>query len=140
STPITLLLTNGHFRLAAIKAASLLQSVSGRHYSEIFRLWYIRLACLCLINATDLACAEVKHLQDLSAPWYKDAQGKCLLPWELRVLAVRLQALGYEDWRRGIVQYYELGKECRAEYLSASTESQKEMWRQRLAELGVRVG
>lgn len=56
------------------------------------------------------------------------------------MLAVRLQALGYEDWRRGIVQYYELGKECRAEYLTASTESQKEMWRQRLAELGVRVG
>lgn len=93
-----------------------------------------------MIGLTDVAANEVKHLQDFNADYYKDATGRHLVPWELRVLAVRLQAIAFSDWRRAIGMYYELAKECRVEIARTETENAKEKWRRRLAELGVRVG
>lgn len=37
------------------------------------------------------------------------------MPWELRVLAVRLQSVGFSDGRKGVMGYYDLAREARAE-------------------------
>ena len=55
------------------------------------------------------------------------------------MLAVRLQAIGYSDTRRSATGYYELARDARAEVLRTEGE-EKEMWRERLRDLGVRVG
>lgn len=53
---------------------------------------------------------------------------------------MRLQAIGFSDWRRSIGLYYELAREARTEVLSASsTPVSRSLWRHRLHDLGVRV-
>lgn len=64
------------------------------------------------------------------------------LPWPLRVLDVRLRALGYGDQRRAVMSYYDLAREARAALAAAGESgdhSAAELWRERLDELGVRV-
>ncbi|RPA83661.1 hypothetical protein BJ508DRAFT_374917 [Ascobolus immersus RN42] len=143
-TPLTELLSLGHFRAAAIKAASLLLSTNPTDYPTIFELWYIRLSCLTLIGATAIAAQEVKHLEDLTSSGYKDPRtGRCLVLWELRVLAVRLQSIGFDDWRSGISKLFELGREGRSEYRRCVVAKDAEgckRWEARLWDLGVRVG
>lgn len=58
------------------------------------------------------------------------------MPWELRVLAVRLNAVGAGDWRRALGAYYELAAEARRGVLKGE---EREVWERRLKELGVRV-
>ena len=108
---------------------------------ELFSLLYTRLACLTLINHLSFAAEESKALQDINSPFYRDeATGKSLLPWELRVLAVRLQGVGYGDGRRGIGNYYDLAREARAEVKKAGGDpEEKETWRERLKQLGLCV-
>ncbi|XMA10927.1 hypothetical protein WAI453_003718 [Rhynchosporium graminicola] len=162
STPLDVLLSTGHFRAAAIKAASLLTSsnppLSPSDHVQIFHLVYTRLASLTLCNQTTLAAQEVKALEDLNSAYYRDeATGKHLVAWDLRVLAVRLQGMGFNDARRGVVGYYDLAREARltltALKRSKSAEKQKgeeegrveelekeiQLWTHRLAELGIRV-
>ncbi|KAI6252942.1 hypothetical protein MCOR03_009330 [Pyricularia oryzae] len=65
-----------------------------------------------------------------------------LVPWELRVLAVRLQSLGFGDPRRSVMSYYELAREARARLARASAvhdNSARELHKERLAELGLKV-
>lgn len=62
-----------------------------------------------------------------------------LVPWELRVLAVRLQGIGYGDTKRGILGYYDLARDAREEIMRTTGEERR-MWRERLEDLGVRVG
>ncbi|KAK4097234.1 hypothetical protein N658DRAFT_479250 [Parathielavia hyrcaniae] len=65
-----------------------------------------------------------------------------LVPWPLRLLAVRLQALGFGDPRRAVMSYYDLAREARArlgEAKAAHDHSASELWKERLADLGVRV-
>jgi predicted Zn-dependent protease len=53
---------------------------------------------------------------------------------------VRLAAIGYGEWRKGIMGYYELARECRENIVRASTTStDKTLWRTRLRDCGVRV-
>lgn len=52
---------------------------------------------------------------------------------------MRLQAIGFSDWRRSLGLYYELAREARAELLKCS-DGGGEVWRRRLKDLGVRVG
>jgi Flp pilus assembly protein TadD len=53
---------------------------------------------------------------------------------------VRLAALGYGEWRKGIMGYYELARECRENIVKTSTASaEKTLWRSRLRDCGVRV-
>ncbi len=135
---------------------------------RIFDLLYTRLACLTLIDSTALAAQEVKALGDLHSAFYysspptppqasqqasdelasptrsqtKPQQQQHLVPWPLRVLAVRLQALGFGDPRRAVMSYYELAREARlrlGEARAAHDFSLVEMWKERLADLGVRV-
>ena len=134
----------------------MLPKLSPSNYTEIFKLWYIRLSCLCLIGATQMACVEVKALEDLSAPIYwqefppstknglQRPTRRHLVPWELRLLAIRLQALSFNDWRRALVFYYELAREARTELARAINSPPRDnqlihLWKARLQDLGVRV-
>ena len=130
-TPLNALISSGHFRAAAIKAASLLTSTSNpiapSDHTQIFELVYARLANLTLCNQTALAAQEVKALEDLNSAYYRDENdGKHLVPWELRVLAVRLQGMGFNDARRGVVGYYDLAREARL-ILSSLKKSHREL-------------
>ncbi|KAF8420481.1 hypothetical protein EV426DRAFT_638091 [Tirmania nivea] len=170
NTPLPTLLAQGYFRAAAITCAALLPTLSPSNHTEIFNLWYIRLSCLCLIGATQTAYVEVKALEDLSAPayWAEEPpaapaarpQKRHLVPWELRLLAIRLQALSFSDWRRALVFYYELAREARVELRRAinrpttaatttattattttnsSDQAQIKLWKARLKDLSIRV-
>lgn len=88
--------------------------ISPADHEQIFSLVYTRLSSLTLCNATPFAAQEVKALEDLNSSYYRDEEtGIHLVPWELRVLAVRLQGMGFTDARRGIMGYYDLARECR---------------------------
>jgi trafficking protein particle complex subunit 12 len=89
-------------------------------------------------------------VEDLNSSYYRDDEsGLHLVPWPLRVLAVRLQGMGYADARRGVMGFYELAREARLtltslkKSLSASPSEELEteiaLWESRLAELGIRV-
>jgi tetratricopeptide (TPR) repeat protein len=93
-------------------------------------------------------------VEDLNSSYYRDEEtGVHLVPWNLRVLAVRLQGMGYADARRGVMGFYELAREARLtlsslkKSLSLSSISTEQTaleeeiatWEQRLGELGVRV-
>ncbi|XXG98154.1 hypothetical protein Hte_004475 [Hypoxylon texense] len=165
-TPIPDLLRRGHFRAAAIAAVQALTSspvsastaaaaaahppASPTDHARIFELLYTRLACLCLIDATPLAAQEAKALEDLNSAFYLDPlSGAHLVPWPLRVLGVRLQAIGFGDPRRAVMSYYELAREARLRVARAGgggegggkarDHSAAELWKGRLAELGVKV-
>ncbi|KAL1841311.1 hypothetical protein VTJ49DRAFT_7148 [Mycothermus thermophilus] len=178
-TPIDELIAHGHFRAAAIAAARALTSPPGddttpegpldpTDHRRIFHLFYTRLACLTLIDATPLAAQEVKALGDLHSAFYyysptpthppaddggsttkqksgppqQQQQQQHLVPWPLRVLAIRLQALGFGDPRRAVMSYYELAREARtrlAAAVAAEAEAEAAVWRERLVDLGVRV-
>lgn len=113
---------------------------------------WIRLACLTLCNQTSLAAQEVKALEDLNSGYYREEEGRHLVQWELRVLAVRLQGMGFNDARRGVMGYYDLAREARLT-LAALKKARKdvdgeekgalneeiELWESRLGELGIRV-
>lgn len=111
----------------------------------ILSLFHSRLACLQILSRTAQAAEESKALQDLSNPFYL-APGPPrthLLPWSLRVLAARLQAIGFADSRRAIVALYELAREARLQSVSArnppSDDAARLLWGQRLRALGVDV-
>ncbi|OJD19447.1 hypothetical protein AJ78_00621 [Emergomyces pasteurianus Ep9510] len=152
------LLHDGHFLLAAQFSAAILSSSAVPHDDQntIFSLLYIRLTCLELTGNTLLAAQEAKALEDLSSEFYyvdtkldgesptkdavPDGQVRHIVPWPLRVLAARLQSIGFGDSRRGIAALYELGLEAR-KHLSQKglAEDEKNVWKTRLADLGVRV-
>jgi hypothetical protein len=112
-------------------------------HARIFDLLYTRLACLCLIDATALAAQEAKALEDLHSAFYvDDLTGAHLAPWPLRVLNVRLQAVGFGDPRRAVMSYHELARDARSHVAAAlqrHDHSASELWKARLAELGWKV-
>jgi tetratricopeptide (TPR) repeat protein len=151
------LLAEGHFLLAAYLCGTILTSrpLSPTDTKLIFGLFYTRLACLELSGNAILAAQESKALEDLTSAFYyvdfnQDASAKetpqkpsvharHIVPWPLRVLAVRLQSIGFGDSRRGIGGLYELGLEARREIMRTDlTQSEREIWRDRLADLGIR--
>ncbi|OQE30724.1 hypothetical protein PENFLA_c002G10888 [Penicillium flavigenum] len=153
------LLAEGRFLIAAHFSASILTSslISPTDIKIIFSLFYTRLACLDLSGNTVLAAQESKALEDLSSAFYyidlklesaaadndKDPEHeqdpRHIVPWPLRVLAVRLQSIGFGDSRRSIGGLYEIGLEARREIMrSEATGAERELWKQRLADLGVR--
>ena len=140
TTPISGLLANHNFRTAATAAALRLCTPPAPPPEELFSLLFTRLACLTLINHLTFAAEESKALQDINSPFYRDdSTGKNLLPWELRVLAVRLLGVGHGDGRRSVGGYYDLAREARAELGKAASLEEKQNWKQRLKALALSV-
>ncbi|PSN66844.1 hypothetical protein BS50DRAFT_573640 [Corynespora cassiicola Philippines] len=141
SSPVDSLLASGHYRLAAIAAArNIVQAAAPSDFETLFHLLHIRLACLCLISEHALAAQESKVLGDLNSAFYRHPLTNAhLVPWDLRVLIVRLAALGYGEWRKGVMGYYELARECRENILKVESEEDKKLWRNRLRDCGIRV-
>ncbi|GAD99136.1 conserved hypothetical protein [Paecilomyces variotii No. 5] len=151
------LLTEGHFLLAAHLCGTLLTShfVSPTDSNTILTLFYIRLACLELTGNGILAAQESKALEDLNSSFYyvspdleitgegrdqsQKPRPRHIAPWPLRVLAVRLQSIGFGDARRSIAGLYEIGLEARQEIMRPGIDkAEKQVWKDRLADLGLR--
>jgi len=142
SSPLDSLLLSGHYRLAAIAAArNLVTAASPTDHATLLHLLHIRLACLCLINEHAIAAQESKVLGDLNSAFYRHPLTNAhFVPWDLRLLVVRLAALGYGEWRKGIMGYYELARECRENIVRTTTpDDEKKLWRTRLRDCGIRV-
>ena len=151
STPLPSLVANGHFRAAAVAAVEELTNtatpIDPRDSRRIFYLVYTRLACLILIGATALAAQEAKALDDLGSARYLDKNtGEHLVPWEMRVLNVRLQSIGFGDPRHAIMHYHDLAREARAHIARARADADADtdteaaaLWVSRLHSLGIRV-
>lgn len=54
-------------------------------------------------------------------------------------MAVRLQGIGYGDSKRGVWGYYDLARDAR-EQIAKTVGDERRMWKERLEDLGVRVG
>ncbi|KAJ5736272.1 uncharacterized protein N7483_001397 [Penicillium malachiteum] len=159
------LLAQGRFLVAAHFASSILTSslITSTDIKLIFSLFYTRLACLELSGNTVLAAQESKALEDLHSAFYfiesnfdspepdqkpetdqKDGAVpepylRHIVPWPLRVLAVRLQSIGFGDPRRSIGGLYEIGLEARREMMNQEIdENERKIWKDRLADLGIR--
>ncbi|KAI4192742.1 MAG: hypothetical protein LQ350_008571 [Teloschistes chrysophthalmus] len=146
-TSLPTLLAQYQYRSAAISAITTLTSPSHLPPPEIFNLWYVRLACLILTTHTPLAAQESLVLGDIHSAYYiDDDMGECILPWELRVLAVRLQNLGTRAQVQG---YYDLAAYARRRlratprrYQNASNDNTAEarkLWKDRLKDLSYRI-
>ncbi|KAL4958288.1 hypothetical protein BDW69DRAFT_99510 [Aspergillus filifer] len=142
------LLAEGHFLLAAYLCGQILMSslVSPTDIQVIFALFYTRLACLELSGNTIIAAQESKALEDLSSTFYyidpehQSSYPRHIAPWPLRVLAIRLQSIGFGDPRRGIGGLYEIGLEARKEIMRPDIDAaEREIWKQRLSDLGIRA-
>ncbi|KAL8919761.1 MAG: hypothetical protein Q9208_006627 [Pyrenodesmia sp. 3 TL-2023] len=157
NTPLRTLLRQGHYLPAASLAAKALTSTpSPLPPAQIFSLLYTRLACLVLTNHTAIAAQESLILGDIHSPFYasdsihqpgdssssssSETEGGNILPWHLRVLATRLQALGAGDARRAVQGYYDLGAYTRSQYKTSTTTESKQLWKERLKDLGYRTG
>ncbi|KAI4189311.1 MAG: hypothetical protein L6R41_001535 [Letrouitia leprolyta] len=147
------LLHHGHFLTATILAAATLTSSPSLPTSEIFSLLYTRLACLSVTHHTSIAAQESLILGDLNSPFYFTSSGHsdsidgepgekqdCIIPWHLRLLATRLQAIGAGDMRRCVQGYYDLAAYARAKYKQSTTATSKELWQGRLQDLALRTG
>lgn len=116
-------------------------STDPHDYSAIYSLFYARLVCLSLLDYQYEAAQEAKALQDFNSPYFRDSKtGLHRAPWELRLLVFRLQGVEIGDWRRSIINYYDLAREARWHLLSASDTTQKLLWRQRLEDLALQIG
>lgn len=141
-SPLTDLLSGGHFRRAAERAVHELVRCSPDEVERIFQLFYTRLICLMLISRPDIAAQEAVPLLELLA---RNSPNAITLlprvPWELRILLVRLQSIGTSDGgRRSIMGLYALATECRDNIRETNVDDvESQAWGQRLSDLGLRV-
>lgn len=138
------LIQSGHFRRAADLSLRTLVQTSPEDAEQILALLYTRLACLLLVSRPDLAAEEALPLTDLLARHTPSAVSLLpLIPWDFRLLLVRLQAIAAPDGgRRGIMALYALAAEVRANVRrahDARDERAAELWSGRLRDLGLRV-
>lgn len=143
-SPLEELIQAGHFRRAAETALTDLLSTSPGDAERVFSLLYTRLACLVVISRADLAADEAAPLTDSlnrNTPEAKDLIPA--VPWELRLLLVRLQSFAAADnGRRAIMSLYALSAEIRshvAEAKGGDDETSVQLWSERLSDLGLRV-
>lgn len=133
----------GHFRLAADAAVRALLQRPPDAADDIFQLLYTRLACLVLVSRPDIAAHEAAPLAAFLARTPPDAYDTiAAIPWDLRLLLVRLQSIAPDGGRRGIMALYALAGEVRANlrqaYVSGDTIAIA-AWSERLQDLGLRV-
>ncbi|KIW68103.1 hypothetical protein PV04_04070 [Phialophora macrospora] len=154
------LLSQCDFLRAAQLAGSILVSgiIRPTDAKTIFRVMEIRYSCLELSGNLLMAAQEAKALEDLSSGFYYDdphpekesedevSEGRTrkvpehIMPFGLRLQALRLQSVGFSDPRRGVSSLYDVGMECR-EHLSSpiTTLEQRKLWTERLREVSIRV-
>jgi tetratricopeptide (TPR) repeat protein len=142
--PLEDLIQAGHFRRAAETALTELLATSSNDVDRIFKLIYTRLACLIVISRPDLAADEAVPLTDFlnrNSPDAKDILP--IVPWELRLILVRLQSIAAaDDGRRGVMSLYALSGEVRSHLAEAKAEGDEasvQVWSERLKDLGLRV-
>ena len=143
-TSIAELLQNGHFRRAAETARENLLQCPPNDANQIYELLYARLACLALISRADLASHEAATLTDFLARSPPGAEDIIpLIPWEVRLLLVRLQSIAAADGgRRGIMALYALTAEVRThvqDTKGGGDGTELTRWSERLRDLGLRV-
>ncbi|KAJ6262338.1 hypothetical protein Dda_3145 [Drechslerella dactyloides] len=137
-----LLPLSAHLHSLSATCATKLTTTAATDTFHIFNLWYIRLAALSLISAqtTAMASQEIKVFGDLTSSFYRNSSFVHAVPWDLRVLAIRLQALGFNDWRRCLEHFYILAKEARTEAVKhRNSPALFKLWRSRLLDVGLRV-
>ncbi|KIW28993.1 uncharacterized protein PV07_04843 [Cladophialophora immunda] len=152
------LLSQCDFLRAAQLAGSILVSGTVRPVDSrsIFRLLEIRYSCLELSGNSLFAAQEAKALEDLSSGFYYDEPNpgrgadddltgaqkvpSHIMPFPLRLQALRLQSIGFSDPRRGVSTLYDVALECR-EHLSSphTSPEQRKVWTERLGEVSIRV-
>lgn len=143
-TPLADLLQHGHFRRAAETSLDDLAQCAPDDAKRILQLLYTRLACLVLISRPDIASHEAAALTDVLARSPPEVDELVpLIPWELRLLLVRLQSIAAADGgRRGIMSLYALAAEVRQHIKAAGDEGRNDnlsAWSTRLSDLGLRV-
>lgn len=141
------LIQAGHFRRAAETALVELLTSNAGDAARIFKLLYTRLACLVVISRPDLAADEAVPLTEFlnrNTPDAKDILP--IVPWELRLLLVRLQSIAAPEddgGRRAIMSLYALASEVRSHISHAKTENASpetiSTWSDRLIDLSLRV-
>lgn len=143
-SPLEDLIQAGHFRRAAETALTELLASSSSDVDRIFRLMYTRLACLVITSRPDLAADEAVPLTDFlnrNTPDAKDVLP--VVPWELRLLLVRLQSIAAaDDERRAVMSLYALSGEVRSHLADAKADGDElsvQSWSERLSDLGLRV-
>lgn len=138
------LLSGGHFRRAAESALRQLLDAESYDVDLILSLFYTRLACLVLVSKPDFAADEALPLTDFLS---RDAAGSrellSAIPWELRILLVRLQSIIAADGgRRAIMALYSLAAEVRSHARKDNETSiphLSQLWILRLTDLAFRV-
>lgn len=138
------LLQGGHFRRAAEAAVRALLQSPPDASDQILHLLYTRLACLVLISRPDIAAHEAAPLDGFISRNPPEAfAAVATIPWDLRLLLVRLQSIGAPDGgRRGIMSLYALAGEVRANLRHARVSGDKAAiaaWSDSLTDLGLRV-
>jgi len=152
------LIAKGDFLGAPQLAAIVLTSglVQPTDYASIFKLLATRYSCLELIGQLLLAAQEAKALEDLSSEFYYiipevsaaevEAHNRQkplalhIMPFSLRVQAIRLQNIGFSDPRRGVTMLYDLGLEVREHLASPyTTTTERVEWSRRLESLSMHV-
>lgn len=152
------LLADGDFAGAAHFSALCLTSpfLDPTDAAFIFELLSVRYTSLELLGQEALAAREARALEDLTSTFYCNvveadelmieahARQRPLsihiVPFELRVQAMRLQSIAFDDRRRFITALYDVGSECREHIASPYTSAEdRELWRSRLATLGTQV-
>ena len=156
-TQINDLLAQCDYLRAAHMASMLLLSGAIRptDHRTIFHLLAIRYSCLELSGNVLLAAQEAKSLEDLGSTFYytvppseqattdetaDNPLPEHVVPFSLRLQALRLQSIGFSDPRRGVSALYDLGAECR-DYLSSPSlsDESRHLWSQRMEEVNIRV-
>lgn len=142
NAPLQDLLHHGLFRRAAQKALFDLLQCSPTDAPRLFQLLYTRLACLVLIFRSDIATHESIILVDILSKNPPDDLVS-VIPWELRLLLVRLHSIAAADGgRKGIMSLYALAAEVRQHIRAAQASNRDEelkVWSVRLQDLGLRV-
>nr|POF04206.1 40s ribosomal protein s16 [Quercus suber] len=138
------LLRSGCFRRAAAVAVTHLLESNSSDIEHVLQLLYARLACLVLVSRPDIAAQEAHPLTDLLGRNPVGARELSpRVPWELRLLMVRLQSVNASDGgRRCVMSLYALANEARGQLATARAESHDadvQSWKARLDDLGLRV-
>lgn len=137
------LLQAGHFRRAAETALIALLASNPGDADRIFKLLHTRLACLVVISRPDLAADEAVTLTEFlnrNTPEAKDVLPA--IPWELRLLLVRLQSIAADDGRRAVMSLYALSGDVRSHLADARSdgdEASMRVWSERLKDVGLKV-